>query len=728
MENIKIIKNSESPSSWEVIVGDQTTELLKRQNKLSSKEKETLTFESVDLLSNCCSPHGGECNNTGLAIGYVQSGKTLSFTTVTALAKDNSFKIVIILAGIGNNLLNQTTLRLKEDLLADSDNAGKYKIHENPDRETDDHKAISRSLRLNDKPLIVITVLKHYQRINKLMNVLVSNEVKKYLGQGAVLIIDDEADQASLNTLARRNSKSADWEDEKYSSTYNSLLDLRSVIPNHTYLQYTATPQGPLLISLIDLLSPDFHRILTPGKNYKGGKHFFIDDPYLIKHIPRSETYHHKDNNLGSPPESLLEALRYFFIGCAIQIRLKKKVQTLSMMIHADNPNDANRKFKFWIESIVENWSDVFELPMGDPNKQQIIAKFLKDYKLSRMAKLESIDVNDIITNIREILLDTNIELVIKDKNEIQWSKSSSHILIGANKLNRGFTVEGLMVTYMPRYSKGKSNADTIQQRCRFFGYKDAYIDTCRVYLPSDSIDEYINYVHHEESLREGLKTKTLTEFKRMMVLDDSMNPTRNNILSENLVRTKLMGWRQFNSLYKSDSNKILFENLIASHGVEAKSTQIHFNYTSNTKDRSHLYFEVSMMDALSIVSEYSVTTVSDIMRKQATIQYLSFWKKDKEKKCFIVYMGPQNSLGRKRSLIESNGTYRINNIWSGPSNLGSEDYPGDKGICFPNAITIQIHLVNIKKGNHAFQDKCIYTLGIHYPLDMAIKFVGINS
>ena len=284
------------------------------------------------------------------------------------------------------------------------------------------------------------------------------------------------------------------------------------------------------------------------------------------------------------------------------------------------------------------------------------------------------------------------------------------------------------MVTYMPRYSKGKSNADTIQQRCRFFGYKDAYIDTCRVYLPSDSIDEYINYVHHEESLRERLKTMSLTEFKRIMVLDDSMNPTRNNILSENLVRTKLMGWRQFNSLYKSDNNKVLFENLLASHSAEAKHTQKYFNYTSNTKDRSHLYFELSMMDALNLVSEYSVTTVSDIMRKQATIQYLSFWKEDKTKKCFVVYMGAQNSLGRKRSLIESNGTYKINNIWSGPSTSGIENYPGDKSVYFPNALTIQVHLVNIKEGSHAFQDKCCYTLGIHYPLDMAIKFVGINS
>ena len=93
--------------------------------------------------------------------------------------------------------------------------------------------------------------------------------------------------------------------------------------------------------------------------------------------------------------------------------------------------------------------------------------------------------------------------------SEIDWDGSISHILVGADMLNRGFTVERLAVTYMPRHSVGKSTADTIQQRCRFFGYKHNYLYSCRVYLPEDTALEYREYVDHEEEMRNWLKENT---------------------------------------------------------------------------------------------------------------------------------------------------------------------------------------------------------------------------
>ena len=79
-------------------------------------------------------------------------------------------------------------------------------------------------------------------------------------------------------------------------------------------------------------------------------------------------------------------------------------------------------------------------------------------------------------------------------------------ILVGGQKLDRGFTVKDLIVTYLPRTTKGKSNSDTIEQRCRFFGYKKDYIEACKVYLPNESIDEFHEYVEFETSLRDYLK------------------------------------------------------------------------------------------------------------------------------------------------------------------------------------------------------------------------------
>lgn len=112
--------------------------------------------------------------------------------------------------------------------------------------------------------------------------------------------------------------------------------------------------------------------------------------------------------------------------------------------------------------------------------------------------------------------------------------------------LNRGFTVEHLAVTYMPRYSVGKSTADTIQQRCRFFGYKKNYLWSCRVFLPYEVIIEYREYVEHEEEMRNWLlENKSLEDVERLLLISNRLNATRKNILSKDTVTTKLSGWRK---------------------------------------------------------------------------------------------------------------------------------------------------------------------------------------
>ena len=116
-----------------------------------------------------------------------------------------------------------------------------------------------------------------------------------------ILIVDDEADQASLNSYGRRNSMEEG--EEILSSTYSAILKMREALPSNTYIQYTATPQANLLINIQDLLSPDSHTLLYPGEGYIGGKLFFgkgknhaLYNGSLIKEIPESEVFHKKRN------------------------------------------------------------------------------------------------------------------------------------------------------------------------------------------------------------------------------------------------------------------------------------------------------------------------------------------------------------------------------------------------------------------------------------------------
>ena len=117
------------------------------------------------------------------------------------------------------------------------------------------------------------------------------------------LVIDDEADQAGLNTLVNQNDESR---------TYQRLLGLRTALPHHAYIQYTATPQAPLLINIIDVLSPRFVEVLDPGREYVGLIDFFQRNRELVRTIPDNEIPS-PTNQLNGAPESLREALRACF-------------------------------------------------------------------------------------------------------------------------------------------------------------------------------------------------------------------------------------------------------------------------------------------------------------------------------------------------------------------------------------------------------------------------------
>ena len=707
---------------FNIVSGTLTTSLIARLTKLDDEEKQILRSEAVSILSNCINPVSTIGSTTGIAVGYVQSGKTMSFTTLTALAVDNGFRIIIYFAGIKNNLLEQTTKRLKKDLLTESENSRFFKVYQSPS--TEENVKIKNALGLAHKPAILITVLKHSKHIEDLTAIFNSPDVKNALGNNGVLIIDDEADQASLNTYARKNSKSEDWEDDEYSSTYSSILNLKAVLANHSYIQYTATPQGPLLINIMDLLSPKFHEVLTPGKAYTGGITFFEDNPDLIITIPDKEVYHHKHNHLHECPQSLIDALQIYLMGVAINVNILNKENFLSMMIHADREQDASRKFYNWVNKLIDSWSErLKDLPDGDPSKTELITEFKENYSevVRRFQTPPSFD--EVIEQVVQVILDTNLELVIQGSREIDWSNASSHILVGADMLNRGYTVEGLMVSYMPRYSIGKSNADTIQQRCRFFGYKENFLDSCRVFLPNDSILEYREYVEHEEIFRTALEKTSLEKYEQLLILDSRMNATRNNILTIDLVKTKLNGWRQMNALQHIDENIAFVNEFIANESFKKFKEY-------GTADRNHRYVKIDIKKAIEFLKDFKIANMPDALRKSSTIQYLRYLADKKGiKYAYIFEMSYDYDIKKSKgtALLDTNGKLKISNIFSGRSTSGVETYPGDKGIRFEDSLCIQIHKVKLKHPSMTWANKVIYTLGIYYPENFAHSFIGIK-
>jgi len=188
-ETLKIL--SENSVGFSIFQGERTTDLLGRFSNLDNAEKENLLNETTSILSNCINPIDTIGNTTGITVGYVQSGKTMSFTTLTALAIDNGFRVIIYFAGIKNNLLEQTTKRLKKDLLTESDNSRHFKVYQSPKISDDVHTKIQQALKLNHKPSILITVLKKSEQISELQKIFKKSELKEALGDNGVLIIED---------------------------------------------------------------------------------------------------------------------------------------------------------------------------------------------------------------------------------------------------------------------------------------------------------------------------------------------------------------------------------------------------------------------------------------------------------------------------------------------------------------------------------------------------------
>jgi len=717
---IRVLK---AEGNFNIQIGERTIDLLSRLGKLSEEGKEVLLNESAEILAQCVNPINTVGQTTGLAVGYVQSGKTMSFTTLSTLAIDNGFRAIIYLAGTKNNLLNQTTNRLKKDLQTGSNNRKHYKVYQNPLIENNFINDLHNDLRLRKKPAILITILKKEKYITELFNIFSSLEIRSELGNNGVLIIDDEADQASLNTFSRSNSKSEDWEEDEYSSTYASILRFKSSLPNHSYIQYTATPQGPLLINIMDLLSPKFHVVLTPGKTYTGGNIFFEENPDLIITIPSKEVYHHKNNNLSECPPSLINALQVYLMGVAIQVNILEKEHFLSMMIHADSNNDASRKFFSWVSNLLNSWGTRLDLTDNDPSKLELLNSFRKNYKESIRRIENPPSFEEVMEEVFDVTLDTKIKLVIQGSSEIDWSNASSHILVGAEMLNRGFTVEGLAVTYMPRNSVSKSNADTIQQRCRFFGYKISYLDSCRVYLPNESILDYREYVQHEEIIRSKLKSSTLREIEdQILILGDQLNPTRNNILSADVIRHKLSGWRQMNALEHIAENTHYIEDFINLNAFE-----LFHNYNDNI-NRNHMFVKLPINDVITFLKHFKIAGMPDAIRKSSTIQYLRYLAdKNKIQYAYVFVMAYAKEEGRIRKLNEIKGHLSINNIFMGRSQQGGESYPGDKGIRMEDSLCIQIHKINLKHHvSSKWENKKLYTLGLYYPEELSHTLMGI--
>lgn len=713
---------SENTFDQQVITGENIERFLKDiGDEMTIEEKNNLKNSSIRILKNCVpsnqNSHESE-QNTGLVLGYVQSGKTRSFMSLIALAKDNGYKLVIVLGGTTNILLDQTTDRLYKKL-DDED----FFVFEEFNDTSEYEKIIGIINNLKRERTIVIPVLKNHSPLKKLIKFFRIEELQKTLDRLGVLIIDDEADQASLNGWARRNynlsnkklENEIEDEDEKsdfkFTTTYKTLIKLKECFNNHTYIQYTATPQANILQSQRDLLRPSWCEVLIPGQKYTGGKRFFNQKDDLLVKIEK-EIF--KDIENPEMPEKLKNSFNFFIVKSALlhysfdnSNRKRESLEKTSMMVHADRLVDVNSYYFKWLKSYSNNVKkDLIS------EEYEIIDEYESIYKICKEELIEYFDIfptfEQTLEKIKYWVFDYIKFWFVAGNGEDQkksfkenWKKGKHHVLVGGQKLDRGFTVENLIITYLPRTTKSQSNADTIEQRCRFFGYKKDYIESCKVYLPEDSIEEFEEYVNFEEKLRKLLLNYPIDEFyndNRLMEFN-ILSPTSKNKIPAEIIKNNFRTYDYF----QPDFINFEFNNEKIEYFIK-NSNQLGIleSLTDSTKDKSHMLYETEKNLFIKLLNSMKFSSFKDKLTKDQIVNTLDAFD---NKKIWLINMAYQNKSGRGRTLYKDG---RIKQLFSNyPVNFGDrklllENHASGKFVgVYKNEPIVQIHKIKILENKY---------------------------
>lgn len=504
---------------------------------------ENLDILTDRILDNMFNPKLNDIvlDKKGLVVGQVQSGKTANYSGLICKAADAGFNFIIVLAGIHNNLRSQTQARLDEGFLGFdtqfervyANNAqnkigvGRSTFYPNlvahsittSEEKGDFTKRAAGIVNFNTADPILLVLKKNVSVLRRLYTWLSTQD---NTNSKSVLVIDDEADNASINTNRA----------ELNPTRINGLIrDIINIFNRTAYVGYTATPFANIFIAQddTDLFPRDFIINLPAPSNYIGPEKVFgisltpdesNDD--ILPIVFRVSDYsnfvpegHKKDDDKPSfsdLPESLKTAIKCFIVTCAIRIARGQGNKHNSMLIHLS-------RFQIWQNTIKEIVEQLFryykqEIEANDPAiLEEFRCVFEEDTDnytsyTSTTNKILNSSFSNIDNDMRlhtweeikPLLNRAAQKIIVKSINgssgdviDYQQNERTgiSVIAIGGDKLSRGLTLEGLSVSYFLRASK---MYDTLMQMGRWFGYRPGYVDLCRLFT-SPELNEWFRHI-----------------------------------------------------------------------------------------------------------------------------------------------------------------------------------------------------------------------------------------
>ncbi|MCW2311482.1 Z1 domain-containing protein [Rhodoferax antarcticus] len=547
------------------------------ERKMSVDVVEALNDSTDHILGLLEDPkREGAWDRRGLVVGHVQSGKTGNYSGLVCKAADAGYKIIIILAGLHNNLRSQTQIRLEETFLGYETSAnrdpgkplGVAEIDSDP--KIHPHCATTRA----DKGDFNAAVAKHFAispeerpwlfvvKKNKTVLTQLLKWIRGHVADSKdiltgrrivtnlpLLVIDDEADNASVDTGEQLIDADGKPDDEHQPKTINRLI--RSILHSFdkkAYVGYTATPFANIFIHRknatteegTDLFPQSFIINLAAPSNYVGPTRIFglrtpegrigglplmrtvsdqINENDTGGWMPPKHNKEHAPTYMGQDvlPPSLRRALGSFVLACTARALRGQGKEHSSMLIHVTRftnvqkevyrqVEDAIKKMALRLKRGIDSESLIAELKvLWDDDFVPTAAEIAAIVKEPNGLPLIVPQWAAILAALPETISDIKIKMINGSaKDALDYSEQQEQglkvIAIGGDKLARGLTLEGLCTSYFVRTTR---MYDTLMQMGRWFGYRPGYVDLCRLYTTEDLVEWFGHIADASEELRE---------------------------------------------------------------------------------------------------------------------------------------------------------------------------------------------------------------------------------
>ena len=632
-------------------------------------------------------------NPNVLLVGKVQSGKTSNLELFTALAFDNGFDLVVIYGGYDNSLLKQTTDRFKKTF--DIPNEIDYSNSDPVIFSSDDSTTLLNVTDENiadfldaNKPIFLVSMkrLAAMRKINKLLKGIDRTKIKPF-------IIDDEGDQASLNT--EKNKK------EAASATYAEICEMKDLLSNPLYLSVTATPQANIFLDEISRLRPASVRLIEPGVGYCGANDYHLRDDFPLVDISSNPL--DADAIMEGIPESLRRALCHYFIASAILY--DRGIKDSDMIIHTHRTINEHAVIYTQIEQLISNYQENIKYNQFDELKtlfDELGLLYNEYFKYeSKIVPFEKLKphIPYVIKRIHVILKNSTGKSTQGNESLHQY-----RIHIGGDLLQRGLTFKHLVTTYFLRWAKSGGNMDTNLQRARWFGYRNKYIDICRLFTIEDIAKEFTNLAQMENDLwhqfyqvQEGTKKN---DDLIVLAEDTRQKATRKNVATYSRI--------SFKQQWNCQKQGIFDHNIVLENNTEIDKFKEMYKWEETRNGRKNndavtAHFAkipteqfINLIEKVKLIFEcepFNIAALKENLTHYATIN--------------LILMDKNTS--RKRSFFSDN-TIKV--LQQGADNTDNTkvNYLGDSEVFInKDEVNIQIHKIIPKKRDRN-NEECILT------------------